>query len=58
MVGSGGRHELAASIDGVGAHGGGMVLETFLVGDYRGRRVHVVAVVDGGVALEYAVGEG
>ena len=53
MVGGGRRHELAAAVDGMATHGGGVVLEAFLVGDHRWQRVHVVGLV----ALEYAVGE-
>lgn len=70
--GSRGRHELAATVDGVASQAGGVVLEAFLVSNQKGSMwvvvvvvavvveagvVVVEVVVDSRVALEDAVRE-
>lgn len=46
--GSRGRHELAATVDGVASQAGGVVLEAFLVSNQKGSMWVVVVVVGGG----------
>lgn len=54
--GSRGRHELAATVDGVASQAGGVVLEAFLVSNQEGS-MWVVVVVRGVVEAAMAVVE-